>query len=255
MTGTTKPKRKSSVFWTQEEIEKICERLILKGVRESSHDFLPRVREAQQMLLPQERQKTIGTKDHVKVIFPTLKKKADHAAHIHKIIEENKAAETERSQPAPETPQAPPTDLLSSILQTIATQVADAFAGHLKTAIDQAMERLLNTEAPGVIQNQPGQAIAQAHKLKKQKILVVGLKPGQAGLIAHEFKDMDLRFVESGTSPQLIHGKTGGMDAVIAMTNFIGHEHENVMKSAHNYIRCGGGLDKLRQQLVGLRAH
>lgn len=144
-------------------------------------------------------------------------------------------------QPQPQ-PQAPALDL-TALIDTMTTALAEQFAASLATKLTAVIKTQL-AAAP---------APAQSPCPSKPRITIVGLLPGQASLIDREFNDaVDLHFVTSEQSTsQKLKGLCRTSAAVLAMTGFISHTTEDVIKAnGGNLIRVSGGMTSLRDAIT-----
>lgn len=90
---------------------------------------------------------------------------------------------------------------------------------------------------------------------RKPKVVVVGLRGGQKEMIAREFADLNLEFVESGSKPDTYQGKARSADTVFAMADFVPKPQMDALKRHANFLRVTGGMDKLRDTLNRVYRH
>lgn len=162
-----------------------------------------------------------------------------------------------QSQPAP-TVSAPPsvevvpatpasplplTEIAKGFAQEIAAQLAEMIVAELVTILPQQLESLrTETAKKATTRNLP-------------RTVICGLLPQQAGLIQQEFGHrLDIEFVESdeASNTKRIHSLIKTRPNVFAMTNFISHSLDAVVKDAPNFHRVSGGMSSLRNNLNAL---
>lgn len=260
---------KIHVYWKPDEYAKVGAWLVAHGFTDlSRRGILAAIEQAQKAVLPVERHRSVTATTVFKPLIPAMQEavaaqealKAEAQRKAAQEAEERRAAEEAEKQAAEEAkarqlmqeaqdalvPQHP----IDAMLQGLAREMAQRFAHYMRIELQTAMSRELSAAVSSTI---PGGSNAPT-LAPRQRVLVVGLKPNQAGMISQEFQDIDLRFVESGTTPQAIKGKTNGVDTVIGITDFMGHDQEDVMKSHPGYVRVSGGMTKLRSVLTAMRS-
>jgi len=254
--------KQKRVFWKTDETAKMVDWLIAKDIRSSSTEFLELARMGQAALFQPERRKTIGTRAHIQKLIEELdaewKRRGNKPglSAAPKVVEEVEETEPEVEALEPvSVPEAPkPKPVLGGSLDSLVEQLATAFAEKFVAHVKMSLESLIAQEFSGVVKHTAGLNLKAPVKTRQLKVLVVGLKPQQAGIINQEYPDLDMRFVDSGRSAAAVHGKTEA-DYIIGMTDFLDHSTDgNLYKASENYIRCGGGMTKLRETLTRLRA-
>lgn len=87
-----------------------------------------------------------------------------------------------------------------------------------------------------------------------QSVLVVGLKGNQPEHIKADFAGkLDLRFCSADQSKDQLRSMASAADVTVAVTDFISHSHEDIIKArAPRFIRCAGGITHLKQELARL---
>lgn len=283
-----KPANRSGrrVYWKPDEIRKIAEHLVKADAHADDFGFVSKVREYhQKQVLPEERWRPVSTMDHVAEVVAEMKKvkheqilaKAD-AARRETEEAERREAEAKEQQLATEAAAAaaaahkplqprwigvehhgerdaalrlelktlPIADTLDLLTETLARQLVARFMYHLGNELKEAVTHEF---MPAV------EPTLKKAKLIRMKVLVVGLKPNQAGHIVNEFGNtFDLRFVDSSHQTNGVAGKLAGVDKVIGMVNFMSHSTEDQLKKHSGYMRVAGGLDSLRDTLRGFTA-
>ena len=143
--------------------------------------------------------------------------------------------------PAP-TPAPTPGLDLSALIDSMTTSLANQFAASLAAKLAAAVESQLAPPQGG------GKGT-----VRKPRVTVVGLLPGQAALIEKEFGDaVELHFVTSDqTASQKLKGLCRTSAAVLTMTGFISHAAEDLIKAnGGNLIRVQGGMSSLRDAIT-----
>jgi hypothetical protein len=265
---------KKKVFWKPAETRAVALWLLAQGIDIRSPNILRFLRQAQTAVLPPERHRSITSDANADVVrddwqaavkdfaeqqaaAAEAKRQQEEAAARRKA----EAAEAKRQQEeaaaqrqaeidaavaAARAADAPPS--LDQLVREMASAFARQFAAQVRASLHEELAHHFESSAAA-----PTEPRASHVKLAaKPRILIVGLKPQQAGMIAQEFQHLDLRFVESGTSPQAIANKATHCDVVIGVIDFLSHAHEDHMKGHANYIRLSGGMDKLRNKLTAL---
>lgn len=132
------------------------------------------------------------------------------------------------------------------VVPEVTAELTVAITKQLNAAITQQLAQL-NAAVPGA----PPMAARSAAIQKK--VLIIGLKPQQAGLIQQDFgQHLDLKFAGSDESLQHVKHLLDGRDAIIAMTGFISHSHDELAKGHAQYLRVSGGMTRLRSKLSEL---
>ena len=140
------------------------------------------------------------------------------------------------------TPAPTPALDLSALIDSMTTSLANQFAASLAAKLAAAVESQLATPQGG------GKGT-----VRKPRVTVVGLLPGQAALIEKEFGDaVELHFVTSDqTASQKLKGLCRTSAAVLTMTGFISHAAEDLIKAnGGNLVRVSGGMSSLRDSIT-----
>lgn len=134
--------------------------------------------------------------------------------------------------------------------EALVEQLADRIVAAVKDKLQDKVKTALQSALPAALPHPP--APKQEVMPARKRVLVVGLLPQQAGMIAREFGEcLDLDFVEQTKAGSTLRDKVNGQDAVITMTKFISHDSEQMIQAKHgNLIRCPGGLSQLRDILT-----
>lgn len=134
--------------------------------------------------------------------------------------------------------------------EALVEQLADRIVAAVKDKLQDKVKTALQSALPAALPHPP--APKQEVMPARKRVLVVGLLPQQAGMIAREFGEcLDLDFVEQTKAGSTLRDKVNGQDAVIAMVKFISHDSEQMIQAKHgNLIRCPGGLSHLRDILT-----
>lgn len=95
---------------------------------------------------------------------------------------------------------------------------------------------------------------ASASCPRKTAVLIVGLKGGQMEEVRRDFgRCLDLRFFGAEENKDKLKSMCESVDHAIALTGFISHAHEDIMsKRTRDYIRCSGGITRLKDMLSRL---
>jgi hypothetical protein len=258
--------RKSPVYWKDDEYKKVAAWLVSQGLTTlAGHKQVLKVLDAaQRATLAPERHRNVNA---YKSFLPVEPAMVEALAAQERVKEEEarraeearrKEAEEKERQGAEATQREQEREVereavslfqhpVDELLRGLAQELAARFAHHVQIALAAKMAESFTQIAASV------PSLADTKFERPAKVLVVGLKPKYCGMIASEYQDLDLRFVEFNASPGSIRGKVDGCDTVIGMTEFIGHSHEDHLKKHPHYIRVSGGMDRLRSTLAGLR--
>lgn len=234
---------KKRVYWKKEEIQTIAKRLLEKGVYRTDEGLIYTINNAINESLPTDRRRILYSHRELVPVLDEL--------DIQRTLSRNhpgpgiEIKEVKVSQIPPSIPKENLFSSVDGILKLIAQDLVDRLIGHVEGALTESLQSRVIPSLQTFVENY-GNVVP---KVKRTRILIVGLKPQQAGMMVNEFPGMDLRFVDSGKEPQSVDGKLGHTDVVIAMTNFISHSIEDHLKKHPNYIRVSGGMDKLRETL------
>lgn len=185
-----------------------------------------------------------------------------------------KAAKPAKPQPGtvlPETTKAPSekapprpveTDDASLVLLQGVDRLATDLAERLASYVAQQVVLRLN-EALGSLAESlpaPGQPLpplamlpAAPSKPRKKRVLIIGLLPQQAGLVSTEFGEaLDLSFAGADDNVGKIKAQAAQAGEVLAMTKFISHSCEDLVKAHPGYSRVAGGMSALRDKLTAI---
>ena len=223
---------KPKVFWTSRE-----NTLIAEAVTSPEYAHMPlyhAARIAQAKLLPPERQKVISSIAALKnATFEFALKQAQQQLQPVASAEPT-AIPTE---PPPESSALPLLDLLVSGLSSM---LADA----IRQALTSTVVRDAITESVGLT------------PVKKLRVLIGGLLPGQVSEIRQAFPRLNLCFWPKDGNTDQLRAKAQNVDKVLLMTDFISHAQEEHVKRMPNYERVPGGLSTLSTKLSNLqRSH
>lgn len=133
-----------------------------------------------------------------------------------------------------------------SLSKTLYAAVDDEIANALGYAKQQSTQTAQTTITTSEAPNTSG-------KKRLPRVTVVGLLPGQARMIEGEFsRSLDLHFVSSDESNSArILSLASTSTRMLAMTNFISHQHEDAIKrGGGNLERISGGMSTLRAALM-----
>lgn len=235
---------KHVVRWNLEEQQQVAQQAA-KIRLEQQLGELDAWRQAQQVLPTHRRRKIIT----ISLIAP-----ATRALYKQQLQELQRRP---KDVPKPEVPQqsavppVPSEESTTPVVDDLLEALADAVAIKFAEAFRRSMQRQLREIAPAIaeqLQLEPPQS-----RQSKRSLLVVGLLPAQAETMRKRFGDrLDLRFVSSQETPQVISSRIGNSDKVILMTNFINHSHQNAAMQAagrDNVLLVTGGISSLTKQL------
>lgn len=126
------------------------------------------------------------------------------------------------------------------ILMPVAKLLADLMFEHLRPLLDN----YLVGKVP--MTNQPADAVLSHHReldhVRKPKIGIIGLLPGQGEMLKSQFPQLDFKFVEKGTNSEEVRGLYN-MDSVFGLTQKMAHNAEYVLKKSpiwERYHRVSG---------------
>lgn len=253
--------RKRKIFWTSSENEIVAAHLWnWDGARTGTPGLIGKVRAAQELLLPPDRWRVIAGSDSIRGVTALLEKWAREKRGRIAPPALPHAEPPKPSSPEPLAPPAPAlapepapvqaargSELLHEIdaaLKTLAGVLAGRFLDHLQSELSQ----LASVRLPEIVSS----VVPESSHRKLPRVLVMGLKPQQAGLIMQEFGAcLDLRFwKEEGVTK--LDSMAKNADVVVSMTDFITHSQEDHVKDLPYYRRQGGGLGGLRDTLTRL---
>lgn len=138
---------------------------------------------------------------------------------------------------------------MGALVDQLASALASQIVASLKGKIASQMQAMLpQLTAPRPMPLAPQEYIA-APRMKK--VLVVGLLPQQAGMIAQEFGEcLDLRFFEGG-NPSRLTEQGASVDLIVSHINHSRHAYEETIKQLSvPYLRVTGGMSSLRDTLT-----
>ena len=138
------------------------------------------------------------------------------------------------------------TEIMYQLNVQLTAQVAD-MSIRLKREVEQA------APSPEALAARVANAV-QPLKKRLPSVLVVGLRPQQAGLISGEFSEyFDLRFWADGEAVELLKHNAKGADHIVVYNNAISHATLRTLDSVNvNLIHAKGGLTLVRNKLTEL---
>lgn len=154
--------------------------------------------------------------------------------------------------------------VVSDVARLLSSALDEALRQMIQQQVQDAIARGLGAVELALVTNDAGVADIQAKRvqpeeifkpLKRQSVTVVGLLAGQAQMITSEFgKEFNLHFVSSSKNEaHRLSSLCKTSDAVIAMTGFISHSLDKIIKSSGvRLIRVSGGMSSLRDSLTQL---
>lgn len=261
---------KQKVFWTRSENEKIAEYLWNATARPGDRDFLRRARQAQLAVLPPTRQRVLTGSYSMRAVNDIMlawAKAGRSAAELSATADETQKAASSPGPVPPPTAEAmvPRADPGSSEEPSIERRASPA--GGLLTELDQTLRALaraltarfldhfqeeITQQAKGRLAGIISSVSPAALKVRQPRVLIMGLKPQQSGLMQQEFGAcLDLRFWKDEGVSKLV-SLARNADNIIGMTDFIGHSDEDPVKAFPEYQRLGGGMTGLREALTQL---
>jgi hypothetical protein len=275
--------RKQRIVWVASEKEEVCAeaaRLLTTGLE------LSRIRamdKAQKTVLPPHRHRFISGVNNIENLEELLdfaiRAKGRDPETMLKLPADPpttamgqalaKAAAEHRQEVVGQPPPPPPVQVLvpppeplgsyEAILDSMASTMAKAFVAKLKEHIQKGLQEAV-VESFRQANDQLNHEVMQfkaakptVAKPRLPRVVVCSLLPEQQTLIERDFKDMiDVRCYTAGSDPTSLQAACKSSDVVIAMVGFIGHKHEEVMRSAtphDQFIRISGGMTSLREKL------
>lgn len=263
--------RKTKIFWKPAENENVAAHLWNQGLRADSPGLIGKVRDTQKLLLPPNRWRVITVSDSIRGVSELMAKWAREKrgrisppalpydwplAVAAQPAPAPVAVATEPSRAAPsgttEPTEQPLAEIGSSFLRGLdgaLKALAGALAGRFLDHLQAELSQLASVRLPEIVNSVLPEHL-QHNKLPR--VLIMGLKPQQAGLISQEFSScFDLRFwKEEGVTK--LDSMAKNADVVISMTDFITHSQEAHVKDLPSYRRAGGGMSGLRDLLTRL---
>lgn len=227
---------KTRVQWTSREWQLLAGFFILNQLDVKAYRFKNNLREAQLQCLPANRRRNVDTA--ATSIRGPLSKEIEMLKVTRELSPE--------PEPVPEVSQVPTieTASLDELIQAIANKIS-------KSVFDQL------TESFKKVKHNPEYSVAE--KVNRFKVLVVGPINGQQQELLRDHPDLDLRFVASSDSPNLVTIKGKECDVLLLWTTFIGHPHQKnaqAVKTAKIEFVTGRSLnvvhEKLNQIVLGV---
>ena len=243
--------RKSNVRWNSEERARICDHLVGKSVTYWDNDFVQCIRSAQDLLFKPERRKVIKGRDNLPGIEDGMKeagKRLDNKSREREQAEEAERQAQEEADRAQAMLAIQRSHPLDKAMETLAQEMVSRFFYHLRLAFDEESRAMFEDMGQAV------PAFKHVAAARRRKVIVLGLAPREQSEIVTEFgNDFDLKFVEFGNHHSNIKDRVGHAEAVIAMTDLVGHHHTNQVKRHPGYIPVAGTARNLRNTLNALR--
>lgn len=155
---------------------------------------------------------------------------------------------TEEIVPSAKKPKSTMDDMVASFVDQFANTLVTALVETLKPRIEAKLREALPAALPKINPPAPKQEVLPS----KKKVLVVGLLPQQAGMIASEFGEVfDLNFADKDALNGKLKTQVLHSDLVVGMVGFISHAQDDILQMAGGYYRkCSGGMTRLRDLLT-----
>lgn len=265
---------RTKVFWKPAEHEQLAHAAALsmqQGFRGQHRALLISV----QSVLPEARRRFPGSMRDEAWFQPALDKAL---ADLHQAEVDKAAADAKAQEPAPvvEAPTPSPEPIARAVApnEAVAAGIGHAMLNLRALLVDELaaviVEAALKALGSGLLSGGTAASIELApnngngtqrvvfHRPpsgpRKLALLVVGLKGAQKTEIHREFAErFDLRFVGADESKDALRAQAERAEKTVAMTDFISHSHEDIIKArSPHYIRQPGGMTQLRSTLAGL---
>lgn len=147
--------------------------------------------------------------------------------------------------------------ILDAFVEQFSTAVAQQIAARVKEKVLQELEAMTLPQVPAIVEYLKERIqlpdAAPAPVTRKPSVVICGLLPQQAGIIASEFATAyNLSFwKEEGTGK--LRDMAKNADHILTFSGKMGHHVENTIKSVgKEFVRVMGGLTSLRQELATL---
>jgi hypothetical protein len=225
------------IFWTDEERDSVLQRA-LSYVQSGRCSELEALRRAQVILLSNDRHRAFASHSAAKPEINALKKMFISAIKRPAVVESPMVVNSHL--PVPPDPQpSMPTGSIDELVATIAQLIASQLATAIKSAVQTTVQELEHTYR--LPRHDPTYAID--HEQKK-RVIVIGLLNDQVHAITREFGEaFNIKCIDTdramGMSPP-------DADAYLLMKNFINHPLYHKYQAFPNHVLIDGGMSTLR---------
>lgn len=173
------------------------------------------------------------------------------------VLPETTKAPREKAPPRPVETDDASLGLLQGV-DRLATDLAERLAAYVAQQVVLRLNEALGSLAESL--PAPGQPLpplamlpVAPSKPRKKRVLIIGLLPQQAGLVSTEFGEaLDLSFAGADDNVGKIKAQAAQAGEVLAMTKFISHSCEDLVKAHPGYSRVAGGMSALRDKLLAI---
>jgi hypothetical protein len=225
------------IFWTDAERDTVMARA-LGYLQSGTFSELDSLRQAQRFTLSPDRHRTFASYSAAKPEIKALKAMA--IAAIQRKREVESPIIVIPQPPVPPDPQpSMPTGSIDELVATIAQLIASQLATAIKSAVQTTVQELEHTYS--LPRHDPTYEID--HEQKK-RVIVIGLLNDQAHAITREFGEaFNIKCIDTdramGMSPP-------DADAYLLMKNFINHPLYHKYQAFPNHVLIDGGMSTLR---------
>ena len=249
------PKRKPKVFWTEDEKRNLCAEAaaLIFGLHASRK--LDALAKAQDNVLPAERRRRLLA----------LTGMDWFSQGVDAELEALRQAASRPAEPPPPLHPAPESLTLAQMYPLLRARLVSGLADFITDVLKEVKwpEQVTGSGAAEKVggalirsltaPDRAGAAGAPPNATPRRlsSVLVVGLKGGQVEEIRREFDTvLDVRFFGSDENKDKLRTMCERVDHSVALTGFISHAHEEILsRRAKQYIRCAGGITRLKATL------
>lgn len=241
---------KKKVFWTKQETRDVAEYLLSAFIDPDDPHLCREVREGQKVVLPPDRWKTMSSNESAEGVRDVLRQllKERRYAKLEAVVGGDVETATEQQ-------------IGGDVPIFVEPNIGEVLGAHVARAVLRAVEEEVNVIVEAMKREIKAQLESELHtpvkaqpKVRKPKLLVVGLLPAQAGMVSSEFYDaFDLRFVETNANLQQLRDSARGVDRVLLFTGKVSHSNQEAIRSVGAPIEyVSGGMTSLRDKLTTL---
>jgi hypothetical protein len=242
----------TKVFWNLQEKRQLCQASALLMLDLQASSKLDALHQAQQAVLPPERHRDLKTLQGCEWFLDGVEQEID------RLRLERKARPPENSAVLASLDDMSLAQLWPLLRKRLVTEAASFLSDVLKEVKwpEQVTPEIAEATMDAVVSRVRHLPflVSDAPKSAKPSALIVGLRGGQLEEIRRDFgEQFDLRFFTVDENKDKLRHMCEQVDHAIAVTDFISHSHEDIMKSrSRHYVRSNGGITRLKEVLKGL---
>jgi hypothetical protein len=225
---------KTKIRWTPRERDEVLTTAV-KYYNQGGYTAIAALRQAQQLVLPSDRRRSMQSHSAVPDLLKELTQKAAQDVPSQKVVETTKPVEIMPPVPQEVVKTDAPVDLVEQLVNSITQRFILGLRESLQTAVRE-LEHEFKVEKHNPTYAAAGNSLP--------KVVIIGLLGDQVHAITKEFSDrFNIKCIDTdramGMHPVDAH-------AYLLMKNFINHPLYHKYQAFPNHVLIDGGMSTLR---------